>query len=222
MEYDMEKQMVQQEQERKRNLTGRRRMRKIKEGKFSKKNPSKTKKPKSARNRMKYKRKATDWGTCAKKLARRQKGLGRDLHIFKEKRNALRENARTGSKPTSRTTLWHRKDIYLGRSEKSRIKAPPPPAPNTKGPPTNLIESPPKSPTKSVQLSQVDDIGRISGAEERGNIVAGPVDLTKPEQVTGTRNLMTLSIAELKDELERNRYVAHQRSSHKFKLTCDQ
>ena len=57
--------------------------------------------------------------------------------------------------------------------------------------------------------------------EEHGNIIAGPRDLTKPEQVTGPIIRTKLAISELKDDLERNRYAAKQRSSQTFKIICD-
>ena len=115
--------------------------------------------------------------------------------------------------------------IALTREEKSTNKAPPPPAPKTKAPPENIKrenqqESPPKS--ASARSIQIYDRSCSSGEEEeeRGNIVAWPIDLTKPEQVPGQRSRMKLSISELKDELERNRYL-EKRRSQTFKIICD-
>ena len=109
------------------------------------------------------------------------------------------------------------------KSRKCTNKSPPPPAPKTKAPPANMIERQPKSPTKAAQLSQGDErcFSCSSGGEERGNIVAGPIGLTRPEKVTWPHNHMELSIAELKDELESNRYVEGQRSSQAFEIICD-
>ena len=83
----------------------------------------------------------------------------------------------------------------MGKEEKSRNKAPPPPAPKTKAPPTNAIDSQKKTPTKPPQISHEDEISCRSGEEaEHANIIAGAIDLSKPEQVAGPRNLMKLAI----------------------------
>ena len=116
------------------------------------------------------------------------------------------------------------KDIALGGSEKSRNKAPPPPAPKSEAHPTNILESPPKSPTRPVQLSKEDERICSSGEEEeeeRGDIAPGPIDLTKSEQVAGAPDLMTLFIAELKDVQERTKYVEKQRSPQTFEIIGD-
>ena len=142
-----------------------------------------------------------------KEIGKTQKELGRGLQILTEKKRKQREREGEGERMRELEAIRLReqridlgKDIDLGRAEISSRKAPPPPAPKTKAPPTKLIESPPKSPTKSSQLSQEDESGCSSGEEEeRGNIAAGPIDLTKPEQVTWPHNLAKLAIAELKD-----------------------
>ena len=71
--------------------------------------------------------------------------------------------------------------------------------------------------TRSVQLEE----DCSSREEEHENIVAGPIDLTKPGQVTGHHNRMKLDISEEKDVLGRNRYIEKQRSSQTFKSICD-
>ena len=74
----------------------------------------------------------------------------------------------------------------------------------------------------SVQPSQADE-SRCSPGEEKehGNIIAGPIDISKAYQVTGPRNLMELSTADRKAALERERYIEQQRSSQTPKIICD-
>ena len=92
----------------------------------------------------------------------------------------------------------------MKKEETSSNMADPPPAPNTKEHPINLLDSP----IKSVRISPEDERSCSSGEEEGRKIIhPGPTDLSKTEKVTGPHNLMELVIAELKGELERNRYA---------------
>ena len=106
----------------------------------------------------------------------------------------------------------------MEKSETSSNKAAPPPAPKTKAPPLNLLDLP----IKSAQISQGDERSRISGeGEEREIAHPGPIDISKPEQAEWPFNLMKFAIAELKGELERDRYVEKPRSSQTFKIIFD-
>ena len=157
-----------------------------------------------------------------KEIDKKQKELIRFIQIFKVKREkqggGMREQEAIRLREQRRDL---EKDTALSRAEIYSNKAPPPPAPKAKAPPTNLLAQPPKSQAKSAQLSHEDESRCISGEEEHGDIDAAPIDLTKPEQVAGPRNLMKLGIAERKDEIERNGYVEKQRSSHPFKIIRD-
>ena len=110
------------------------------------------------------------------------------------------------------------------KAEKSTNKAPPPPAPTkTKAPPENItpgkqLEVPPRAPTTRSDQLEEDSICS-SGVEEHGNIIAGPIDLTKPEQITGPHNRMKLAISKAKDILERAD-ISRNKEAHTFKIIC--
>ena len=93
--------------------------------------------------------------------------------------------------------------MKTAEQSRSSNKAPPLPAPTkTKAPPENTTQGkqlgiPPNSPkARSVQLDENRSFS--PGEEEHENIIAGPIDLTKPEQVTGPHSRMKLAISEEK------------------------
>ena len=94
-------------------------------------------------------------------------------------------------------------DIAMKKAKTSGNKAAPTPAPKTKAPTLNLLDSP----TKSVQISQDVENRCIPGEEGRENIQPRKIDLSKPEQSPGPRNPPKLAIAGFKDELEGRRYI---------------
>ena len=98
-----------------------------------------------------------------KEIDRTQKELARDLQTLKEKR----ENQRGGKcmkkkQSDSKNSAENWKRYSANEIGKRTHKATPPPAPETnfKAPPTNLVEHPPKSPTKSALLSQEEEESR--------------------------------------------------------------
>ena len=86
----------------------------------------------------------------------------------------------------------------MKKPETSSNKAAPPPAPKTKAPPINLLDSP----IKSVQISQADERRCISWGEGGREIIhPGQIDQSVPEKAEGAHNRMGLAIAELKGDL---------------------
>ena len=157
-----------------------------------------------------------------------RKELTRDLRNLRgeEKKSEERERQREeaeGRLQEQRKTLDRAIAQEMKTAEKRTNKAPQPPAPTkTKAPTGNItqgkqLEVPPKSPTRSVKIEE--DSG-CSSEGEHENHVAGPIDLTKPEQVTGPHIRTKLAISGEKDILERARYIEKQGRSQTFNIIC--
>ena len=118
-----------------------------------------------------------------KEIDRTQKRIGPRLQNPQRKRAKRGERERDITKEQEEIRLREQrrnleKDISMGKAETSSNKAPPPPAPKTKAPPTNLLDAPRKIPTEKPQLSQEDERRCISREdEEHGDIIAGPTDI---------------------------------------------
>ena len=230
-EYEKEKQDLQDRQEENRGEKKKRKgeeacSREIAETKTPRKAPRKPQQEKEAEGKEEEGNRITELG---KELEKTRKELTRGPRNLRGEEKQVEERDRKQDETedrlqAQRKTLGKAIAQAMQPEEKSSNKAPPPAPTKTKSPHGNTTqgkrpEDPPNSPkTRSVQLEE--DIRCSSREDEHENIVAGPIDLTNPEQVTGPHNRMTLAIAEEKDVPGRKRYIEKQSSSQTFEIIC--